>query len=346
MIDFGYMEQHSEAQPLDFLAIGDIVTEPFIKLSDAEIVCDHGDENCKLCMRYGDKIPYEEAIPMPAVGNASNAAVSAARLGLKSGLRAYVGNDDLGKECLTVLGENNVDTSYMVTEDGKQTNHHFVLWYKTDRTILVKHENYSYRVPTLTASPKWIYLSSLAANSLPYHAALVELLAQHPDTKFTYQPGTFQMAMGVEATKGLYERANLLVVNKEEAERILKLEAGQELKTLLTGLGDLGPKIVAVTDGTKGAYAYDREHEKMYFIPMYPDQAAPFERTGAGDAFASAVTAALAIGKTLEEALLWGPVNSMSVVQQVGAQRGLLTREQLEKYISDAPAAYAVQPLD
>ncbi len=324
---------------LDFLAIGDIVTEPFIRLKEAEIIT-KPDGEVDIAMRWGDKIPYDYVVQMPAVGNAANAAVSAARLGLSSGLRAYVGQDALGTECLEVLKKENVSTDYMVAEAGKETNHHFVLWYESDRTILVKHEEFSYAAPELSESPKWIYLSSLAAHSLPYHVALVELLAKHPDTKLTFQPGTFQMAMGIEATKGLYERSDLFVVNKEEAERILKLTPHEEMSTLLKGLHALGPKMVIITDGPKGSYAFDGE--RTLSVPEYPDPKPPFERTGAGDAFASSVTAALALGLPIEEALLWGPINSMSVVQEVGAQRGLLTREALEKYLADAPADYKV----
>ena len=329
-------------EPLDFLAIGDIVTEPFIRLKEAEIIT-KPDGEVDLAMRWGDKIPYDYVVQMPAVGNAANAAVSAARLQVKSGLNAYVGKDALGGECLAVLKRQNVSTEYMVQEEGKETNHHFVLWFETDRTILVKHTEFDYQPPELAASPKWLYLSSLSEHSLPFHQALVGFLAKHPDSKLTFQPGTFQMNMGVEALKGIYERTELFLVNKEEAERILKLTPHEEIPTLLKGLHELGPKVVVITDGTKGAYAYDGN--EMLVVPMYPDQKPPFERTGAGDAFASSVSVALALGKPLREALLWGPVNSMSVVQDVGAQRGLLTREQLEKYIADAPAAYAISTL-
>lgn len=328
---------------LDFLAVGDIVTEPFIRLKEARIHCNIDDEACEICMRWGDKIPYEKAILMPAVGNASNAAVSAARLGLSSALRAYVGDDRYGPECLEVLKKENVDTQFMVTEAGKQTNYHYVLWYESERTILVKHEDYAYTAPELTESPKWMYLSSLAENSLPYHQALVALLKQHPDTKLAFQPGTFQMKLGYEALKELYERTELFFCNKEEAERILELPMGQNVKILLDGLRALGPKIIVMTDGRNGAYAYDGT--RKMFVPMYPDARMPFERTGAGDAFASTVTAALSLGKPLEEALLWGPINSMSVVQDVGAQRGLLTRAQVEEYIAKAPPEYVVTDL-
>lgn len=328
---------------LDFLAIGDIVTEPFIRLKEARVNCRVDDESCEICMRWGDKIPYEYAVYMPAVGNASNAAVSAARLGLRSALRAYVGDDRYGPECLEVLKKEGVITDYMVTEPGKSTNYHYVLWFESERTILVKHEEFSYTVPTLEESPKWMYCSSLAANSLPYHHALVELLKQHPDTKLAFQPGTFQMKLGHEALKDMYARTELFFCNKEEAERILGLPAGQNMKVLLEGVRALGPKVAIITDGRNGAYSFDGS--KMWFVPMYPDDREPFERTGAGDAFASTVTAALALGKPLEEALLWGPINSMSVVQDVGAQRGLLTRAQVEEYIRNAPASYALTEL-
>ncbi len=325
---------------LDFLAVGDIVTEPFIRLKEARVHCNIDDEACEICMRWGDKIPYEKAILMAAVGNASNAAVSAARLGLSSALRAYVGDDRYGPECLEVLKKEGVDTQFMVTEAGKPTNYHFVLWYESERTILVKHEEYTYTAPVLSESPKWMYLSSLAENSLPYHQALVKLLKQHPETKLAFQPGTFQMKLGYEALKDLYLRTDLFFCNKEEAERILELPMGQNVKILLDGLRALGPKIIIMTDGRHGAYAYDGT--RKMFVPMYPDARMPFERTGAGDAFASTVTAALSLGKPLEEALLWGPINSMSVVQDVGAQRGLLTREKVEDYIAKAPAEYVV----
>jgi sugar/nucleoside kinase (ribokinase family) len=82
-----------------------------------------------------------------------------------------------------------------------------------------------------------------------------------------------------------------------------------------------------------------------WFIGLYPDPRAPFDRTGAGDAFASTAAVALLSGKSVPEALAWGPVNSMSVVQGIGAQKGLLSRAALEDYLAKAPATYAPQPI-
>jgi sugar/nucleoside kinase (ribokinase family) len=95
-----------------------------------------------------------------------------------------------------------------------------------------------------------------------------------------------------------------------------------------------------VTDGHDGAYASDGT--QRYRVPCYPDPVPPFERTGAGDAFAAALVAALVKGRPLDDALAWGPVNAMSVVQDVGSQSGLLTEAEILGYLKNAPAGYEV----
>lgn len=330
---------------IDFFAIGDIVTEPFIKLKDAEVHCQINNEECTICMRWGDKIPYESFTVCAAVGNAANAAVAAARLGLNSSLRAYLGKDRYGEDSLGVLKNEKVDTTYMVIDPVRPTNYHYVLWYLDNRTILVKHEEYDYTVAELPSAPKWIYLSSLAANSLPYHQAMMEWLKKYPESKLAFQPGTFQMKLGVAALKEIYERTDFFVCNKEEAERILEKPAGSDIKDLLTSLKALGPKIVVITDDNRGCYAID-EAGKMIHVPRYPDPRKPFEITGAGDALASGTAAALALGKPLEEALRWGSADASSVLQEIGAQKGLLDRATLEQHVANPPAPWEITNLE
>ncbi len=319
----------------DFLAIGDIVTEPFIRLKEAEAYCDLDQENCKLCMRFGDKIPYESATLCRGVGNSANAAVSAARLGLKSALFAYIGDDEIGKGNIEELKMNNVSTDLMQTTPGMQSNYHYVLWYDVERTILVKHTEFPYAIPKDMPAPKWIYLSSLASNSGPFHIEIAEYLKSHPEVKLAFQPGTFQMRLGTDTLKDIYARTEIFFCNFEEAKRILKTTEEDKIQ-LMQMIHNLGPKLVIVTDGIKGAYAYDGKD--AWFMPVYPHE--PFERTGAGDAFSSTLTSAIAKGMSLQDALLWAPINSMSVVNYIGAQKGLLTEEALKEYLAKAPADY------
>ncbi|HUC88468.1 MAG TPA: carbohydrate kinase family protein [Candidatus Paceibacterota bacterium] len=320
---------------IDFLAIGDVVTEPFIRIADAEATCDLHGEHCRLCLRFGDKVPYESVEVCHAVGNSPNAAVSASRLGVNSYLISYIGDDEIGKGDLESLIKDNVNTEYMMKVPGMASNYHYVLWYDVDRTILVKHTEFPYSFPMNLPEPKWIYLSSLASNSASYHLEIAEYLKQHPNTKLAFQPGTFQMKLGVEVLKDIYARTEVFLCNVEEAQRILGSEEEDKIK-LMSMLRGLGPKIVVMTDSINGAYAYDGTD--AWFMPVYPH--VPYERTGAGDAFSSTFTTALLLGKTIPEALMWAPINAMSVVLKVGAQKGLLTQEALLDYLKNAPADY------
>ena len=128
----------------------------------------------------------------------------------------------------------------------------------------------------------------------------------------------------------------------DEAERILGLST-LGITELLKRMRELSPEIVVITDGPKGAYVFDGKN--MWHQSAYPDPKPPYERTGSGDAFSSTVVAALALDKDLPTALSWGAINSMSVVQQVGAQKGLLTREKIEEYIKNAPADFEIKEL-
>jgi sugar/nucleoside kinase (ribokinase family) len=334
---------------IEFLAIGDIVIDAFIKLKDAHVHkgVDNG-ESSELCLRFGDKVPYESVTIVSAVGNSPNAAVSAARLGLNSALLSNIGNDQNGKDCLSVLKNEKINTDFVKTEKGKITNYHYVLWYDVDRTILIKHENFERELLNTKLSkkknvPSWIYLSSLGENSLPFHKEIGEYLKQNPEIKLAFQPGTFQIKFGTEELKDIYTRTEIFFCNLEEAEKILNIQ-NKDVLTLSKGIQALGPKIVSISDGPNGAYLY--YNEELWSIPLYPDIAPPLDRTGAGDAFSSTITAAIALGKNPLEAFTWGPINSMSVVQEIGAQKGLLFREKLEEYLKNAPENYKIKKMN
>jgi ribokinase len=174
------------------------------------------------------------------------------------------------------------------------------------------------------------------------HDELADWLEDHPDVHFALQPGTFQMEMGAHRLHKLYKRCAVLVLNREEA---VTVGGGNhdDVDDLFDKLHALGPQVVVITDGPKGAYASDGEQRLK--MPLYPDPGPPVDRTGAGDAFASTFVAAAARGMSLEEALLWAPINSMNVVQKVGAQAGLLNEHELKHYLRHAPKHYKPTPL-
>src|SRR3989338_856273 len=326
---------------IDLIAIGDLATDAFIRLKEAEVHCRLDHNACEICLPYGEKIPFEYTKVIKAVGNAANAAVAGTRLGLRTALVSNIGNDQNGHECMNELQHNGVITSYIQKHSRKATNFHFVLWYGAERTILVNHVNYQYDLPKLPET-RWVYLTSLADNTSHYHNAITDYLEAYPEIRLAFQPGTFQMKLGFDELKRIYARTDVFVVNVEEAQHMLKTNS-KDIKLLLKKIHEHGPKLVLVTDGPRGSYMYDVDHS--YFMPTYPDPKPPFERTGCGDAFASTFVSALAVGKSPLEALMWAPINPMSVAQFVGSQEGLLTREQLEWWLKKAPEGDRVKEI-
>jgi ribokinase len=327
------------------MAIGDIVTDAFIKLIDDEAVTYQNDQGKWLAMKFATKLPFDHAEVLEAVGNASNAAVAFSRLGLQTAFVTNVGDDPHGRDMISSLHKDDIDTRFVRINPGKKSNYHYVLWYKEERTILIKHEEYDYHWPHLRHDevPKWVYFSSISEHALPYHDQVADWLDDKPDVKLAFQPGTFQMDAGTERLQRIYARSEVLILNREEAAFVTGGSV-DNLHELLDKMHGLGPKIAVITDGPDGAYASDGQQRLQ--MPLYPDPAPPFERTGAGDAFASTFVAALAKGNTLEGALQWAPINSMNVVQHVGAQAGLLTEDELEDYLRKSPDWYRPKPME
>lgn len=336
------MSQDSQNQPY-ILAIGDIFSDAFIKLHDEHTkVEEQSDGSKRLSMAFGAKIPYDHVDLVHAVGPSPNAAVSCARLGLKVGLMTYLGDDEHAKESLAYLKEQRVGTDTILVQPGVPSSYWYVLCYGADRTMLVKNEGYNYIWQQPAEVPDWIYLSQISDEAWQLHEDLLAYLDENPKVKLAFQPGTYHFSWGAEKLRRVYERADIVIMNREETAEVVGLSR-ESVPDLAKAMHSLGPKLVVITDGPDGAYASDGKN--LLQMPNYPDPSPPQERTGAGDAFASTIVAALAKGESLEMALKWAPINSMNVVQHVGAQKGLLTREQIEKFLAQAPADYQPKTL-
>ena len=326
----------------DFIAIGDITTDAFIRLSNPSAHTRLDKQKLELCVNFGDKIPYESVDVIPAVGNSANASICAARLGLRTALVTDLGDDPNGKECIESLIKNGVNTDHVTAHKDIKTNYHYVLCFEDDRTILVKHENYPYKLPVLGAT-KSVYLSSLANSAGNYYEEIANYLETNPKIILTYQPGTYQVKAGIIGFERIYKRTDVFVSNKTEAGRILHTNES-DIRKLLDGINLAGPKNVLITNGPEGAYLKTEDGRHLFMSP-YPDPKPPVNRTGAGDAYAATFSSAMVLGIPPEEALRWASVNAMAVVQKIGAQRGLLTRDEIENFLQSAPKNFTAKEL-
>ncbi len=331
---------------IDVISVGDTVIDDFIRLfEDQGKVVDNGKGEKWLNIPYGMKVPFESSTVIYGVGNAANAAVNFAKLGLNSTLATNLGNDDRGRQVVSTLAEKGVDTFLVKLQRGKKTNYHYVLWYKDDRTIMINHEHYDYHWPHLAKSeiPKWIYFSSIAENAVGMHDDIMEWLDRYPDVKLAFQPGTFQIKFGAKRLKHVYQRSEVVVLNREEAGQVTGGDY-DNVAGLIDKMHELGPRIVLITDGPAGSYASDGSQK--LFMPIYPDVAPPVERTGCGDAYASTFIGALIKGYSLEGALQLAPITPASVVLYPGAQEGLLSTRDLKEWLEKAPANYKAKKME
>ena len=320
----------------DIISFGDITTDAFIRLKDANVHCNINNEDCEICMPFATKIPFESVTEVRAVGNGPNAAVATARLGLTSALVAHVGDDSNGVECLKALKERGVSTEYVATHAGARTNYHYVLQYEAERTILIKHEAYPYALPPFAEPPAWFYMTSLPENTLDYQLAIARY-AKENGVKLAFQPGTYQLKLGKEKLAEVYQASEVCFCNKEEAQLILGTKE-DDIKKLLTGMRAIGPKVMVITDGRNGAYVMD--DSGAYRTPMYPDPAPPVSRTGAGDATAATTVAYMIKGLPPKDALLRGLINAAAGVQAAHVQLGTLSEKDVEVWYAKRPADF------
>jgi sugar/nucleoside kinase (ribokinase family) len=327
----------------DIICVGDIAVDLYLTLSEEVARVEPSSSGRHLVLPFGAKVACDVTTTVAAGGNSANVAVACSRLGLRVTLVAYVGSDRSGREAVDALHAEGVDSSLVRFDPAVPTNRSFVLRVGHERTILVHHEQHDCHWPYLRPSdvPSWLFLSSVGRDAHRYEDQITDWLEEHPDVSLAFEPGTLQIARGAGGLARLFRRAGLVVCNREEAATITGGTADEHPTALLDRMLDLGPTRVVITDGSAGAYGTDGS--RYVEVPVFPDDAPVVDRTGAGDAFAATLVAGLASGLELDEAMARAPVNSMRVVQAVGSQAGLLTRDGIEALLAAAPASYGVR---
>ncbi len=307
----------------DFIAIGDSTLDVFLQLSEASLSCQINKEQCLLCLEYAEKIPVDKVTQIPGAGNASNAAVGASRMGLRSAIVSVLGKDDLGKEILLGWKKEKVGTKYVTIDTKRGTNYSTVLNFKGERTILVHGEKRDYKLPKLDKT-KWIYYTSLGPGHEKMEKQLLVHLKKNPEVKVCFNPGTKQLRRGLKSIMDIVRRSDIFIVNKQEAELLLG-DGERPILNLLVAFHHINSKIVVITDGPNGSHATDGK--TVWSMGIYPGPVV--ERTGAGDGYATAFTTALIKGWSIPEAMRAGTANGWSVVQYIGPQEGLLNETKM-----------------
>jgi len=320
---------------LDLLSIGDASLDVFMTPTESESLCEMHEKDCLICFNYGDKIPVKN-LEFCVGGNAANNAVGVTRLGLKSALLLTLGDDSVAEDILSRLNSENVELGYVARNRASVSNYSTIINYGGERTIFTYHVPRSYQFPTGLPVTPWVYLTSMGESFRPYYDQVVGWLKSNPGIKLAFNPGSWQLKSGKEGIGDVLALTYLIFVNREEAEKLTGFGSSQgKEKELLSALSGLGPRICIITDGNDGSLAYDGT--AYYKCGVLPVDA--YERTGAGDAFGSGCLTAIIKGKPLSEALLWGTLNSASVIGYVGSQKGLLHDSEMPVWLDRAKSS-------
>lgn len=329
---------NTAADGFDLITVGDSTIDTFIKIHDASVECDINHEECKLCVRYGDKIPVE-AIARAVAGNAANVASATAKLGLSVATYTHVGGDSEGQLIKKTLESAGVDCQYVDEDKTKESNTSVIVGFQGERTAFVYHQPWFYHLPNLK-NAKWVYFTSVSESFIDSN--IVDEVAHYVDkskAKLAFAPGTFQIKANIKRYPKTLERCELLACNVEEAKKILEIEMTEQvdIHDLLSKLHLLGPKIILITDGEEGSYASNGS--KVLKAGVFPVQIV--EKTGAGDAYTAAFISALILEQSLEEAMIWGTINSANVLKHIGPQNGQMKKEELLRYRKSVPEMVA-----
>ncbi len=332
------------AQDFDVVSLGDVVTDEFIHLPEGAVRAYSDERGRWLEIPLGTKLAIEDGSPPVTGGSAANSAVAMSRLGLRVALASHLAHDEVGLDILRAMHAEDVNTSLIHVDSPPHTVRNFVLTYAGERTILVRHAGFSYHWTDLAARavPTWLYINSLGPDALDYQDEIADWLEQHPRVRVAFRPGTFQLEAGTDRLARLYARAEVLLCSRAAAEKIIGEPVGDPNR-LLDALLKLGPSSVVAFDPAGGAVA--ASHDERLLVAPFDDAGAPLDVTGAGDAFASTMVAALIRGVPIREALAWPPVNVAAVAQRFGTQGGLLRYDELVQRLEAAQPAFAVQEL-
>lgn len=316
----------------DVITIGNAMIDMFMVVKEDNSFSRIDTDERILCFRFGEKI-HVDSCRFLLGGNACNTAVGFSRLGKNTAFCAEIGSDEFAEKIREGLEKESVDLSLLTQTAGALSSFAVSITYQRERTLFVDHVKRAHDFSFNDVLTKWVYLTSLGVEWKSAYANVLSFV-QKGNARLAFSPGTHQFEEeGLLGIKNVLPHAEVLFVNKDEAVRITKNNEQrtmnkEDIKELLKSLQAMGARVVSITDGDNGSYAIDEE-EKIYHLDLFP--ATVVEKTGAGDAYTSGFLSAVMSQQSVREAMRFGAVNAASVIEHIGAQEGLLTKQQIQE---------------
>ena len=312
--------------PFDIISIGSATVDVFVDVArgSEEFRKDRDHGHRDVCYAIGRKVLVKELYTSTG-GSATNTAVAFARLGLRTGCVAKFGDDANSQTILDTLKKEKIA---FLGKQGKGKSGFSVILVKLlgDRTILA-YKGINDRLEQRDIQTKKLYntrgfyFGTMLGKSWKTTSQICKT-AKKKGIPYTFNPSFYLAKQGIKKLRPFLPGATLLVLNREEANAMLKTK-GATPKALLKRLQKYS-HFVIITDGPKAAHAYDGRT----IYKLYQRDIKVIETTGAGDAFAAGVTAGLVKGWAFEKALQLGHAEAISVLRHIGAKEKLLNKRE------------------
>ncbi|MBI4948007.1 carbohydrate kinase family protein [Candidatus Berkelbacteria bacterium] len=279
---------------------------------------------------FGSKVEASE-YQLLSGGTGGNMAVGLKRSGLNTLLISGISSDALGALLKSKLTEEKLDLD--IVEYSEPTGISVILRVGAERTILSAHSrNYDY-LNSEIPEKGWIHACPIPDSQSKFYAKLTQHFIK-TGQRYSCNPSMEVIELRSHDFMVFLRSCTIIFLNMEEALRLTRLPIHSRGEDVIKAIHRMGVKIACITDGERGAYT--GISGEVLFAPALSDKLSRVDATGAGDAFASGFLAAylsdsIEASSQLSTSLRWAIANSASVVSQLGAQAGLLTKRELEQ---------------
>jgi len=313
---------------MDILTIGDSCIDVTMHVSNADEVNMSGSDKQQICFLHGSKIPVDRFYSAVG-GNSVNVAAGCNRMGLKTAVYTEIGDDANGKLIVDELNKLGINTEFCIKNKAEVTNVNSIVVHNYERTIFSYHAPRNYKVRDWE-KPTFLYYTSIGEGFEKFQMELIDYIEKNRDIGVIFNPGTQQMKAGYNSIKEFLEVTNILILNLDEAVRLV---GEKPLPKMHIDLQKLGPKLTVITDGKNGASGFDGEN--LVKVSAYNDGREVKDKTGAGDAFSSGFISAIFHKKPLKEALGWGSINSFGEITKESAGTGIFSKKEMERITNE-----------
>lgn len=306
----------------DIISIGSATQDVFLSSTHFRTIPDKEfDVGQALCVPFGSKVEVQKMV-FASGGGATNAAVTFARQGFKTGCIGVVGHDGNGLMILDELRREGVDAKHFQLHNGDITAYSVVLVGPNgERTILVyKGVGSHWDVDALPLShiqSKWCYVNSLDGNEQLLSA--ITGWAHISDMHLATNPSPKELRLGLDRLAPYWKHFDIVGMNQEEAALVSGIHYDQPEK-IFKKMDEAIGGIFIMTRGQEGVLVSDGHFVYSAGIP----EPQVIERTGAGDAFHAGFVSEFMRSGNIEKSIQIGTANATSVVMQYGGKAGVL----------------------